>query len=136
MVFTTFLSCLFHTVVTVSFREAGYTVSEGDSVELVVQKDSMFNAEIDFDITTSDGMFVGGGRFVAGGSDRVTTISVFFTPLDNDIALQDDVTVSMTLSLLTISPQIVLANDVIPVVIQDDEGKFRIFYRYTVHTHS
>ena len=121
---------------TVSFRDAGYTVSEGDSVELVVQKDGLFDSDIDFEITTSDGMFVGGGTFDAGETERVTTVSVFFTPLDDEIALQDDFTVSMTLSLLTISPQIVLENDVIPVVVQDDEGKFRIFHRYTVHTHS
>ena len=121
---------------TVSFRDAGYTIVEGDSVELVVQKDGLFDTDIDFEITTSDGMFVGGGTFGAGGSDRVTTRSVFFTPLDDEIALQDDVTVSMTLSLLMSNPQIVLQNDIIPVVIQDEEGKFRIFHRYTVHSYT
>ena len=98
---------------------------EGDSVGLVVQKSGIFDSDIEFQVTTGDGMFVGGGTFPAGGTEFETLIDITFFAPDNDVALEDDVIVSMNLSLVTVSPQIVLMNGVIPVTIQDNDGKLK-----------
>ena len=107
----------------VRFRDAGYTISEGETVELVVQKISLFESEIVFEIT--NGMtFIGGSSFATGGTETVTNISIPFTAPDNGIALEDDVVFMMNLNVLTSSPQIARLNTVIPVVVQDDDGEF------------
>lgn len=90
-------------------------------MELVVQKDGLFESDIEFEIT-SEGMLIGDGVFGAGGTESVTTFSVFFTAPDDDIALQDDVVLVMNLTLLMSNPVILLMNSVIAVVVQDNEG--------------
>ena len=95
---------------------------EGDSVELVVQKAGLFDSDIEFQITTN-GLFVGAGYFGAGGTDFVTTVNITLVAPDNDIALEDDVIAITSLFLVTIHPQIIIRNGVIPVTIQDDDGK-------------
>ena len=111
-----------YTVVAIGFRDVGYTVLEGDSVGLVVQRAGIFDSDI---VTTSDGMLVGGGVFGAGGTEFETTINITFITPDNNVALEDDVMVIMNLSLVIVNPQIVLLNGIIPISIQDDDGKFK-----------
>ena len=114
-----------YTVVAIGFRDVGYTVLEGDSVGLVVQRAGIFDSDIELQVTTSDGMLVGGVVFGAGGTEFETTIKITFITPDNDVALEDDVMVIMNLSLVIVNPQIVLLNGIIPISIQDDDGKFK-----------
>jgi hypothetical protein len=107
-------------VVALGFRDVGYTIFEGETVGLVVQKQGAFESNIDFEIF-SGATFVGGGTFAAGG-EELTTRSVPFTAPDDDIALEDDETFEMSVTFLTTSPQFVIMNPLIPVVVQDNDG--------------
>lgn len=111
-----------HSVIIIGFQTDGYTISEGETVGLVVEKVHLFETDIEFEIT-SGATFIGEGVFSAGGTEAISNISIQFTAPENDITLEDDVIFEMTLSLLTISSLIMETNRVIPVIVQDDDGE-------------
>ena len=98
------------------------TVSEGDTVEFVVQKVGVFESDIEFEL--SGGRFVGGGSFSPANPDPVTNLTFLYTAPDNTIALEDDVSVTIELTLLTPSPQIMTVNTLLTIVVQDNDGEF------------
>jgi hypothetical protein len=107
-------------VVVVGFRDTSLTASEGETVRFVVQKVSPFDSEIDIELSGEG--YNGGGRFSAGGSNRVTNLNFFYTAPENDVGLEDDVTIVINLTLLTSSPQIIMFNTVLSIVVQDNDG--------------
>ena len=109
-------------VVTVGFIHDGYTISEGETVNLVVQKVGVFETDIEFEITSGE-MFIGDGVFSAGGTENITNILIPLTAPDNDIALEDDIMLLIKLNLLTSSSLITEFNSVINVVITDNDGE-------------
>ena len=113
-------------VVVVGFRDTSLTASEGETVRFVVQKVGLFDSEIEFQLSGEG--FNGGDRFSAGGSDRVTNLNFFYTAPDNDVGLEDDVTIVTNLTLLTSSPQIITFNTVLSIVVQDNDSEFIIFF--------
>ena len=100
------------------------TVSEGDSAEFVVQKVGLFESDIKFEL--SGGRFAGGGSFSPADPDPdpVTNLTFLYTAPDNTIALEDDVSVTIELTLLTPSPQILIGNTLLTIVVQDNDGEF------------
>ena len=96
------------------------TVSEGGSAEFVVQKVGLFESDIEFELSGG----VTGGSFSPANPEPVTNLTFLYTAPDNTIALEDDVSVTIELTLLTPSPQIMTGNTLLTIVVQDNDGEF------------
>ena len=97
------------------------TVSEGDSAEFVVQKVGLFESDIQFELS---GGVAGGGSFSPANPDPVTNLTFLYTAPENTIALEDDMSITIELTLLTPSPQILTVNTLLTIVVQDNDGEF------------
>ena len=112
--------------VVIGFRDAGYTVTEGERVDFVVEKTGIidmfifFSVIIDVDDVIS---WSSAGSFQAGGMQQeFFSIPFFAFSFDDDIALEEDVVLPLNLTLETPITQIITRNTLIPVTVVDDDG--------------
>ena len=109
--------------VVVGFRDAGYTVTEGGSVDVVVEKTGIIDMIISFSVVIGDE--VSTGSFQAGGMQQESfSIPFFADSFNDDIALEDDVVLNANFTLQTPSPQIITRNTLVPVTVVDGDGMY------------
>ncbi|CAI8036400.1 hypothetical protein GBAR_LOCUS20387 [Geodia barretti] len=110
-------------VVVVGFRDTSLTASEGETVRFAFQKVGLFDSDIKL-LLSGEGLSIGVSY---NGAIRVINIFFSYTAPDNDVALEDDVTIIITFNLKTISPRIMMSNTALSIVVQDNDGEFITF---------
>ena len=113
----------FHSVVTLGFDRADYQFTEGEAIELVVQKSAPLGTELPvlvvYDEMTVEGTF-------EAGVNATNNITISVTSRDDVIALEPDEVFIVTLTLVQTNPQILIPNPLANVTITDDDGECKV----------
>ena len=107
----------------VGFRDTSLTASEGETVRFAFHKVGLFDSDIKL-LLSGEGLSMGVSY---NGATRVINSFFSYTAPDNDVALEDDVTIIITFNLNTISPRIMMSNTALSIVVQDNDGEFITF---------
>ena len=125
--------CFSHThttvVVAVEFESPTYQFTEGQSVEVVITKSGVVDSEIVVNVT--GGGFVVLGVFPAG-SERPNNITISLELPDDNVALEPDQDIELSLSLVNPSPLVVVGLNRTTVTIVDDDGELLCMYNVFV----
>ena len=108
---------IFPSVVVLRFDRDTYTASEGDMLELVVERVGTLDSEIFFAVS-GDGINEE-GMFEAGAS-AANSISVFINISDDTIAPEPDEMFEVTLSLTQPNPLVSIPDPLATVVVIDN----------------
>jgi hypothetical protein len=106
-------------VVTLGFDRADYQFTEGEAIELVVQKSAPLGTELPvlvvYDEMTVEGTF-------EAGVNATNNITILIMSRDDVIALEPDEVFIVTLTLVQTNPQILIPNPLANVTVTDDDG--------------
>ena len=105
---------------TVEFESPTYQFTEGQSVEVVITKSGVVDSEIVVNVT--GGGFVVLGVFPAG-SESPNNITTSLELPDDNVALEPDQDIDLSLSLVMPGPLVVVGLDRTTVTIVDDDGE-------------
>ena len=109
---------------TIGFTMSEYRFTEGESLEVIVEKNGQFSSNIIFQV--SGGPFETVTTFFANGPPSETiVIPALSTPVDDSIALQPGFFHNVTLSVVEPAgdPQVVLVISEAIVIVTDDDGE-------------
>ena len=105
---------------TVEFESPKYQFTEGQTVEVVITKSGVVDSEIVVNVT--GGGFVVLGVFPAG-SESPNNITISLELPDDNVALEPDQDIELSLSLVNPSSLVVVGLDRTTVTIVDDDGE-------------
>ena len=109
-----------HSVVTLGFDRADYQFTEGEAIEIVVQKSAPLGTELPvlvvYDKMTAEGTF-------EAGVNATNNITILIMSRDDVIALEPDEVFIVTLTLVQTNPQILIPNPLANVTVIDDDGE-------------